>query len=196
MNYVFDTSALIWLTENPPVTSRWIGTIPVGATVYYHPVTLAEIAAQTHNEYVANRNPRRTPAQVADTVRARQALLVTLTLPPDRRPTSLRRRILPFDTGTKAAKNPRKTAYEQLSFEKQERRHLYRVASGQILVLASMVDHLILAVASFLRADGVSFAGFVTRDKQLFHAAKRIGLPSIYPPGPVEPSLDGTWLQP
>lgn len=196
MNYVFDTSALIWLTENSALSNKWIDRIPRGATIFYHPVTLAEIAAQTHNEYVASRHPWRTQVQVAETVRARQALLVALALPVEKRPNALRRKIVPFDTGTKAIKNPRRTSYEQLSFEKQERRHLYRIVSGQVLVLASMVDHVILSVASFLCADGVLFAAFVTRDKQLFHAAKRLGVPSIYPPGPTDPPLEGTWIQP
>ena len=199
MNYVFDTSALIWLTEQPIVAGEWVrARIPSNATIYYHPITLAEVAAQTHAEYVACRQRTRTPAGIADTVKARQSLLIALTLPPSGRPPALRRRIVPFDTGTKATNSLRKTVYEQLTFEKQERRHLYRISgSGDVMVLAGMVDHLILSVASFLVSDSIPFAAFVTRDRHQFLSAKRLRVPSVYPPkSPDYPDAKGAWIHP
>ncbi len=188
MIYVFDTSALIWIFDQQNDGRRWLEQIPLPSTIYYHPVTIAEIAAQTHEEYNVGRD------DAARIAKRRRLLLVSLANPVGRPPWLRQRRFCAFDTSTKAMRHNRANVYEQLHFEKQQRGHFYRHLDGRVHILASMVDHMILAVASFLHAEHSAFGAFVTRDRQLFEAAQRVKVPSLYAANRAPQPSAGQWL--
>ena len=193
MIYVFDTSALIWVFESAADGARWMSRIPSSATIFYHPITLAEIAAQTHEGYVASRRTNPSPAELSRIVENRRQLLIALAHP-KARPQWLRRNFRVFDTSTRPSNHSQPSVYAQLQYEKGLKHYLYKTRTGEVRVLASMVDHMILAVASFLRCDGAQLAAFVTRDRQLYEAADRVGVPKLFASTTPHRPTGGSWI--
>jgi hypothetical protein len=202
--YVFDTSALVSLAEKSGQAQTWMQQVQMGALCYFHPISLAEIATQSHPEYLMYTQKRSFERAQVESLRRREllkALAFTKANPgpagerlAERPPWLARREFRRFDTSTKALQHQRGTVYEQLIYEKRQRSHLYRAREGRVVVLADMVDHMILSVATFLWHEKGGGVTFVTRDLQLLEAAERVHVPtvyaSVYPPR----ATGGAWL--
>lgn len=180
--FVFDTSALIRLSENAEAAQAWLRRVPANASLVYHPISLGELAVQTHEAYVRDHTSRSGP-DVTKTVALRHALLTALgaCADPAQRSTWLGRRFRPFDTSHRPAigGGAYGGCYHQLVREKLDPAHLYRNRSGRVAVLADMVDHMILAVASYLQQQG-QYVCVASRDTHLLAAAARVKVPWVH----------------
>lgn len=176
---VFDTSAvldLMWaavrrsarLTFEAAIRDR-VGSKPQCG---YHPVTLAELASNTHEEVLQARvrasGKQRTQEQLRQDVgRFRRAL--------EALEHSLRGEwlaVLPFRM---APLTPSLSAYVRLSRQRSDFRNLRCLEKSGVVPLASMVDHQILGLAFYLQEMGTEIT-FVSADRELLGAAAGLGL--------------------
>lgn len=138
----------------------------------YHPVTLAELASNTHEEVLQARGRgtrgRRTQAELRrDTEKFQRALEIL--------EHSIRgewSEVMPFQM---YPLTPSLSAYVRLSRQRSDFRNLRCLSKSGVVPLASMVDHQILALAYFLNETGTAVT-FVTGDRELLGAAAGLGL--------------------
>lgn len=138
----------------------------------YHPVTLAELASNTHEEVFQSRSrggfQQRSQVELRENTKKFRRALEALEH-------SLRgewAEVLPFQMHPLT---PSLSSYVRLSRQRADFRNLRCLRKSGVVPLASMVDHQILSLAFFLRERGTDVT-FVTGDRELLGAAEGLGM--------------------
>lgn len=142
----------------------------------FHPITLAELATNSHEEVLHGRMGHRGPrpaSEIALRAQAHKQALVALRACVEGRPLTrdFAFRVLPLV--------PDWRDYVAVASQREDYKLLRCTAKSSVVPVAGLTDHQILSVALSLIRDGYD-AGFISGDRELLGAAERFGLPLLY----------------
>lgn len=179
---VLDTSAMLeilgWRASSRTMKLKEfneavVKTMGAEAQLVFHPVSLAEISTNSHEEVLLGRRNTRTVSreQIRRRHKLHQFALITL------------RNIV--DPATEADPWPTPHMlipelgdWNRLTDQRSDFRFLRCTVKSGVVPVATMVDHMILSLAHSLRLDGYN-AGLSSGDQELLGAAEELQVPRI-----------------